>query len=213
MNQFIDLVTSRWTDIYGATLQHIYLSLGSVGLGILLAVPLGIWLADRENIARVVLSVAGIVQTIPSLAFFGFMLPILGIGVVPAMTVLFLYSVLPILRNTYTGIKEVPPALMEAGRGMGMDKWQLLFMVKLPMALPVIMAGVRISTVYIISWATIAALIGAGGLGDLIWGGMNVYDMGLIVAGTIPAALLALLAGALIGYLEKAVTPRGLRAN
>lgn len=213
MNQLIDLVTSRWTDIYVATLQHIYLSLGSVGLGILLAVPLGIWLSDRENIARVVLSAAGIIQTIPSLAFFGFMLPLLGIGVVPAMTVLFLYSVLPILRNTYTGIREVPAALMEAGRGMGMNKWQLLFMVKLPLALPVIMAGVRISTVYIISWATIAALIGAGGLGDLIWGGMNVYDMWLIVAGTVPAALLAILAGALLGYLEKAVTPRGLRAN
>ena len=213
MNQLVDLITTRWTDICVATWQHIYLSLGSVGLGILLAVPLGIWLSERENIARVVLSAAGIIQTIPSLAFFGFMLPLLGIGVVPAMTVLFLYSVLPILRNTYTGIREVPAALLEAGRGMGMNKWQLLFMVKLPLALPVIMAGVRISTVYIISWATIAALIGAGGLGDLIWGGMNVYDMWLIVAGTVPAALLALLAGALLGYLEKAVTPRGLRAN
>jgi osmoprotectant transport system permease protein len=161
----------------------------------------------------VVLSIAGTIQTIPSLAFFGFTLPVLGIGVLPAMVVLFLYSLLPILRNTYTGIREVPGELIEAGRGMGMNDRQLLFMVKLPMALPVIMAGLRISSVYIISWATIAALIGAGGLGDLIWGGMNVYDIWLILAGTIPAALLALLAGFTLGRLEKAVTPRGLRST
>jgi osmoprotectant transport system permease protein len=213
MSPLLELFASRWPLILNATWQHVYLSLGSVALGTLLAIPLGIWLSSRENIARVALSITGTIQTIPSLAFFGFVLPVLGIGILPAMSVLFLYSILPILRNTYTGIREVPPALIEAGRGMGMSNWQLLFMVKLPMALPVIMAGIRISTVYIISWATIAALIGAGGLGDLIWGGMNVYDIWLIIAGTIPAALLALLAGFTLGKLEKAVTPRGLRAN
>lgn len=213
MNPLVELVVSRWPEIVTATWQHIYLSLGSVALGTLLAVPLGIWLSTRENIARVALSIAGTIQTIPSLAFFGFALPVLGIGVLPAMVVLFLYSLLPVLRNTYTGIREVPGPLIEAGRGMGMNDWQLLVMVKLPLALPVIMAGIRISTVYIISWATIAALIGAGGLGDLIWGGMNVYDIWLIIAGTIPAALLALIAGFTLGKLEKAVTPRGLRSS
>lgn len=211
MNSLMDLLVSRWPDIAAATWQHVYLSLGSVAIGAILAIPLGIWLSSRENIARVVLSMAGTIQTIPSLAFFGFVLPVMGIGILPAMSVLFLYSILPILRNTYTGIREVEPALIEAGRGMGMNNWQLLFMVRLPMALPVIMAGIRISTVYIISWATIAALIGAGGLGDLIWGGMNVYDIWLILAGTIPAALLALLAGFFLGRMEKAVTPRGLQ--
>jgi osmoprotectant transport system permease protein len=213
VNPLLELLTRSWADILVATWQHVYLSLGSVALGALVAVPLGIWLSSRQNIARVVLSIAGTIQTIPSLAFFGFTLPVLGIGVLPAMVVLFLYSLLPILRNTYTGIREVPGELIEAGRGMGMNDRQLLFMVKLPMALPVIMAGLRISSVYIISWATIAALIGAGGLGDLIWGGMNVYDIWLILAGTIPAALLALLAGFTLGRLEKAVTPRGLRST
>ncbi|MFZ5634790.1 MAG: ABC transporter permease [Bacillota bacterium] len=213
MNPLLETLNSRWPDILSATWQHIYLSLGSVALGILLAVPLGIWLSSREKAARLVLGAAGMVQTIPSLAFFGFVLPVMGIGILPAMSVLFLYSILPILRNTYTGIREVRPALIEAGRGMGMNNWQLLAMVKLPMALPVIMAGIRISTVYIISWATIAALIGAGGLGDLIWGGMNVYDIWLIIAGTVPAALLALLAGFSLGRLERAVTPRGLRIS
>lgn len=212
MNSLMDLIVAQADKIILATWQHIYLSLGSVFLGASLAIPLGIWLSAREKIANVVLSVAGTIQTIPSLAFFGFVLPVLGIGVVPAMSVLFLYSILPILRNTYTGIREVPGPLVEAGRGMGMNKWQLLIMVKLPMALPVIMAGIRISTVYIISWATIAALIGAGGLGKLIWGGMNVYDIRLIIAGTVPAALLAIVAGFILGRLEKAVTPRGLRA-
>lgn len=213
MSPLLDVITLRWPEILSATWQHIFLSMGSVALGTLLAVPLGIWLSTRESAARVVLGLAGMIQTIPSLAFFGFMLPVLGIGVLPAMLVLFLYSLLPILRNTYTGIREVPPALIEAGRGMGMNNRQLLLMVKFPLALPVIMAGIKISTVYIISWATIAALIGAGGLGDLIWGGMNVFDVWLIVAGTIPAALLALLAGFILGRLEKVVTPRGLRVN
>ncbi|HBV98370.1 MAG TPA: choline ABC transporter permease [Desulfotomaculum sp.] len=213
MSPLLDLLLLRWPELLTATWQHIYISLGSVALGALLAVPLGIWLSTREHISRMVLGVVGTIQTIPSLAFFGFVLPILGIGILPAMSVLFLYSLLPILRNTYTGIREVDPALIEAGRGMGMNSRQLLFMVKLPVALPVIMAGIRISTVYIISWTTIAALIGAGGLGDLIWGGMNVYDIWLIVAGTIPAALLALLAGFTLGRLEKTVTPRGLKAG
>lgn len=213
MISLIETLTSRWPDILIATGQHIYLSLGSVALGILVAVPLGIWLSTREKTARIILGAAGMIQTIPGLAFFGFVLPVMGIGILPAMSVLFLYSILPILRNTYTGIREVPPALIESGRGMGMSSRQLLTMVKLPVALPVIMAGIRISTVYIISWATIAALIGAGGLGDLIWGGMNVFDIGLIVAGTIPAALMAILAGFILGRLEKAVTPRGLQTN
>ncbi|GBF32552.1 osmotically activated L-carnitine/choline ABC transporter [Desulfocucumis palustris] len=211
MSPIFELLATRWPEISVALWQHIYLSMGSVAFGILISVPLGIWLSSRDKTARMVLGVFGAVQTIPSLAFLGFVLPVLGIGTLPAMTVLFIYSVLPILRNTYTAIKEVNPALLEAGTGMGMTARELLFMVKLPMALPVIMSGIKISTVYIISWTTFSALIGAGGLGDLIYGGMNVYDLGLIVAGTIPAALLAILAGSILGRLERAVKPRGLR--
>jgi len=194
-----------------ATLQHIYLSFGAVLAGALMAVPLGIWLTGREKAAQACLSVTGTIQTIPSLAFFGFALPVLGIGFFPALTVLFLYSLLPILRNTYTGLKGVSPALIEAGKGMGMSDRQLLFMVKLPLALPVIMTGIRISSVYIISWATFAAFIGAGGLGDLIVTGIQTMDIYFILAGAIPTALLALVTGWLLGLLERAVTPRGLR--
>lgn len=198
--------------IITAAYQHIILSLGAVLLGTIVSVPFGIWLSgQRQKIAQTFLSVTSTIQAIPSLAFLGLMLPLLGIGFKPAIFVLFLYSLLPILRNTYSGIKGIEPAYLEAGRGMGMNPRQLLFMVKLPLALPVIMAGIRISTVYIISWATLAALIGAGGFGDLIFTGIQTYDMNFILAGTIPAALLALVIGWLLSLVENKVTPRGLK--
>lgn len=213
MNDLIQTVMSRHMEILTLTWQHIYITAGSVALGAMLAIPLGIWLAGRERVARYVLGIIGTIQTIPSLAFFGFAFPVLGIGLLPAMTILFLYSVFPILRNTYTGIREVNPALVEAGRGMGMNQWELLTMVKLPLALPLIMGGVKISTIYIVSWATVAALIGAGGLGDLILGGISMVNIHLILAGTIPASVLALIFGFVITQVEKAVTPQGLKAK
>ncbi|GAW94118.1 ABC transporter permease [Calderihabitans maritimus] len=207
--QFLDK-HGQW--MLRATAQHILLSAGAVFFGALVAIPLGIWLTRHERIAKIALAVSGTIQTIPSLVFFGLILPVLGIGVLPAMVVLFFYSILPILRNTYTGIKKIDPAYLEAGTGMGMNSKQLLFMVKLPLALPVIISGVRISLVYIISWATLAALIGSGGLGDLIISGLQTYDAQLIVGGAVPAAMLAVLAGYLLGRLEKALVPRGLRS-
>ncbi|MGI5836527.1 MAG: ABC transporter permease, partial [Chloroflexota bacterium] len=146
-------------------------------------------------------------------AFLALVLPILGIGVFPAVVVLFLYSLLPILRNTYTGIKNVNRAYIEAGKGMGMSDWELLFMVRLPLALPIIIAGIRVSTIYILSWATLSALIGAGGLGDLIFSGIVTYDFYLIAAGTIPTALLALIASGAMNRIEYSLTPRGLRVS
>ena len=147
----------------------------------------------------------------PGLAFLGLFLPLLGLGVVPSMTVLFLYSLLPILTNTYTGIKGVSPALVEAGMGMGMSPGQLLFMVKLPLAFPVIIAGIRIASVYIVSWATLAAFVGGGGLGDPILTGIMTADINFILMGAIPAALLALTAGWILGIVERLAIPRGLR--
>ncbi|MTI80991.1 MAG: ABC transporter permease [Firmicutes bacterium] len=210
MSGLMDIFINRIDEILTLTWQHIYITIGAVGLGALVAIPFGIWLAGRKQIAKYILGIAGTIQTIPSLAFFGIAFPILGIGLLPAMTVLFMYAIFPILRNTYTGISEVDPALIEAGRGMGMSNWELLIMVKLPMALPVIMNGIKISTIYIVSWATVAALIGAGGLGDLIFGGITMVDINLIIAGTIPASLLALALGFILNRVEKAVTPRGL---
>jgi osmoprotectant transport system permease protein len=211
MNELIEVFADRHAEILALTWQHIYITIGSVGLGACIAIPFGIWLAAKDNIAKIVLGTTGAIQTIPSLAFFGLTFPVLGIGLLPAMTVLFLYSIFPILRNTYTGIKEVDPTLIEAGRGMGMNNWELLTMVKLPLALPVIMNGIKISSVYIVSWATVAALIGAGGLGDLILGGISMVDINLIIAGTIPASLLAIVLGFILNQVERAVTPRGLR--
>ncbi|MDI6906531.1 MAG: ABC transporter permease [Thermoanaerobacterales bacterium] len=211
MSDFVSFLQYNSDAVITATLQHVYLSFGAVFAGASLAIPLGIWLTGREKAAQACLSVTGTIQTIPSLALFGFALPILGIGFFPAMVVLFLYSLLPILRNTYTSLKGVSPALIEAGKGMGMSNCQLLVMVKLPLALPVIMTGIRISSIYIISWATFAAFIGAGGLGDLIVTGIQTMDLYFILAGAIPTALLALVTGWVLGLLERAVTPRGLR--
>jgi|LSQX01.2.fsa_nt_gb osmoprotectant transport system permease protein len=211
VSEFISFIYSNLDTAAVATYQHLYLSFGSVLLGMLVAIPLGIWLTDKEKLAEKVLAVTGTIQTVPGLAFLGLFLPLLGLGVVPSMTVLFLYSLLPILTNTYTGIKGVSPALVEAGMGMGMSPRQLLFMVKLPLAFPVIIAGIRIASVYIVSWATLAAFVGGGGLGDPILTGIMTADINFILMGAIPAALLALTAGWILGIVERLAIPRGLR--
>jgi osmoprotectant transport system permease protein len=141
----------------------------------------------------------------------GLALLLFGTGTLPALVVLTVYSILPILRNTYTGITEVDASLMEAGMGIGMTSTQMLFRIQLPLATPSIVSGVRISTVYIVSWATLAGLIGAGGLGDLIWTGLSTYNTNYILAGAIPSAILAFLFSGLIGLLQWLITPRGLR--
>lgn len=198
--------------ILDATVQHVFISVLAVLIGTLLAVPLGIALSRNKRIAKPVMMIAGIFQTIPSLVLFGLAMPLLGIGIRTGLTVLIIYSILPILRNTYTGVQGVEYRYIEAARGMGMSNFQILFDIELPIALPVIIAGIRIATVYIISWATIAALIGAGGLGDLIFTGLQTYNYNMILAGAVPACVLALATGWFIGLVQKAATPRGLRS-
>lgn len=212
MKELISVIVERHDLILNATLQHISIALLAVLIGTAVAVPSGILLTRNKKTASIVLGISGVVQTIPSLVLFGLALPVFGLGFKPALIVLSLYSILPILRNTYIGINEVDGKYIEAARGMGMSGLQRLYMVELPIALPVIIAGIRISLVYIISWATVAALIGAGGLGDLIWTGLQSYDKNLIMAGAIPASLLALLVGAIIGAIQKKATPRGLKS-
>jgi osmoprotectant transport system permease protein len=192
--------------------QHLMLSLAAVALAVLVAVPLGVFLTRQRNIAGPVMSAVGLLQTLPSIALLAFMIPLLGIGRAPALAALFLYALLPILRSTYIGITEVPAAMIEAGRGMGMTSSQLLFMVELPTAFRVIMNGIRVSTVLIIGWATLAAFVGGGGLGDTILTGFAMVSTGLILAGGIPVTLMALLADFLLGRLERAVTPRSIQA-
>ena len=180
-------------------------------IAIVLGVLLGILVTRVPKLTTYVLGGAGIMQTIPSLALLGFMIPIFGIGVKTAIAALFLYSLLPIIRNTYTGIKDVDKATTEAAKGMGMTNMQILFKVELPLAIPVIMAGVRTAAVINVGNATLAAFIGAGGLGDFIFLGITRGIDGLILLGAIPAAILAIILETLFGAFEKWTTPKGLK--
>jgi osmoprotectant transport system permease protein len=192
-------------EIVQATIEHVVLVAASVGLATAIGVPLGVALTRRPAWRRGVLAATNVVQTIPSLALFGLLIPLpfFGIGTRTALVALTLYALLPILRNTVTGIESVDPALREAGVGMGMTDAQLLRRVELPLAASVVLAGIRVATVIGIGLATIAAPIGAGGLGTLIFSGVASLDNARILAGAVPAALLALLSDALLGMVER----------
>ncbi|PTY76888.1 choline ABC transporter permease [Heyndrickxia sporothermodurans] len=211
MDSIIQFLTSNWSELLFKTWQHFYISIIAVFLGIIVAVPIGIALTRTPKLAGVIMGIAGVIQTFPSLAILAFFIPILGVGKVPAIVALFFYSVLPILRNTYIGVKGIERNLLEAGRGMGMTGWERIRYVEIPLAIPVIMAGIRLSTVYLIGWATLAAFIGAGGLGDYIFSGLNLYQTEFIIAGAILVTILALLVDLLLGKLENWATPKGIR--
>ena len=196
--------------------EHISIVAVAVGLAILTGVPIGIAITQNERAANVVLYVASIVVTIPSIALFGLMIPILstfgqGIGWLPAVIAILLYSQLPIIRNTYTAITNVDPALREAARGMGMTPFQRLSQVEIPLAVPVIMAGVRTAVVMNIGVAAIAAYIGAGGLGVLISRGISQTDPRQLIAGAIAVSLLAIAADWGLLQMQKRLTPAGLQ--
>lgn len=203
--------TLRWNELIAAIGQHIILVFLSMLIAIVIGIPAGILISRVQALKGWVLGVASILQTIPSLALLGFMIPLFGIGTRTAVAALFLYSLLPIIRNTFTGIKDVNPSVIEAARGMGMTQSQILFRIELPLALSVIMAGIRTATVINIGTATLAAFIGAGGLGEFIFLGITRNIDALIFLGALPAALLALLIDYLLGMVERATTPRGLK--
>jgi osmoprotectant transport system permease protein len=198
-------------EVFELTLEHLWLVLISTGLAVLVGIPLGVLITRRPWLNKPVLGGANIIQTIPSLALFGFLLPAPWIGARAdrlAILALMLYALLPLIRNTYAGIKGVDPAVVEAGRSMGLTDWQLLFQVELPLALGVIIAGVRVATVISVGLATIAAAIGAGGLGEYIFRGLAMVNNSVILAGAIPAALMALAADVGLGWLERRLSPR-----
>ena len=193
-------------EVWQLTLEHLWMVGISMAIAVAIGVPVGVWLTRRQVMEKPVLGVANVIQTIPSLALFGFLLPAPWIGARAeriAVLALVLYALLPVIRNTYVGIMGVDRAVVEAGRGMGMTGRQLLFQVELPLALSVIIAGVRVATVISVGLATIAAAIGAGGLGTFIFRGVAMVNDAVILAGAIPAALLALLADFLLGLLER----------
>jgi osmoprotectant transport system permease protein len=184
------------------TLQHIGLTFISLIIAVLIGLPLGIFIARKRKLSGPVLGVAGVLQTIPSIALLGFMIPLLGIGAKPAIVALLLYALLPIIRNTYTGITGVDASVKEAAVAMGMSNWQILFKVELPLAMPVILAGIRTATVINVGVATLASYIAAGGLGEFIFGGISLNNTNMILAGAIPAALLAILFDFLLSRLQ-----------
>jgi osmoprotectant transport system permease protein len=194
------------TEIFATTLEHLTLVMVAVVIAIAIALPLGILITQRKRLRGVALGIASVFQTIPSLALFGFLIPIPfigGIGKRTAIVALVLYALLPILRNTYVGLTGIDPAVLEAAEAMGMTPRQVMWRVRLPLARTVILAGIRTATVITIGVATIAAAIGAGGLGTFIFRGVAMVNDAVILAGAVPAAFLALLADGLLGILER----------
>ena len=205
--EFIKYVMAHY-DIIGRLLwEHIEVTTVSVILAIAIALPVGILITKNETVAKIVLYVAGIIQTIPSIALFGMLIPSLGIGTKPAIVALVLYGQLPIIRNVYTGIKNVSPAMLEVARGMGMTGLQILWRVQIPAAFSVILGGIRTATVALIGIATIAAFIGAGGLGDMIFRGIATINFAMVLSGAIPVALFALATDYVLGVFERSADP------
>jgi osmoprotectant transport system permease protein len=206
----LDFFVRHGREIWQGVMEHMWLAGASMVLAAAIGVPLGLLVARRPWLSKAILGGANIAETIPSLALFGFLLPIPWLGARAdrlAITALAMYALLPIIRNTATGIMGVDRAVREAARGMGMTSGQILFQVELPLAMPTLLAGVKVATVLTIGIATIAAAVGAGGLGEFIFRGLAMVNDQLILAGAIPAAALAIAADLLIGMLERRLRP------
>jgi len=207
----VQFMLQNRTQVLDLTLEHVLLVALSTVFAVLVGVPLGVLIAHRTKLNKPVLATANIIQAIPSLALFGFLLPVPWLGERSdrtAILALTLYALLPIIRNTYTGIRGVDLAVVEAGRGMGLTEFQLLFQVELPLAVSVILSGIRVAAVISVGLATIAAAIGAGGLGEFIFRGLAMVDNRVILAGAIPAAILALATDLSLGWLERRLGAR-----
>jgi osmoprotectant transport system permease protein len=208
---FLHTVQSRYDEIVIGMIEHLLLSFTSIFIALLISLPLGIIVSRKRKIADFVIGITAVFQTIPSLALFGFLIPIFGTGNVTAIIALTIYALLPILRNTYAGIVGVDEAVIEAGKGMGMTNQQILTKIELPLSLPFIMAGVRTATVLTVGVATLATFVGAGGLGELIYRGLASWNNQLVLAGAIPAALLAIFFDLILKRFEMVATPKGLK--
>ena len=204
----IDFLRENFSQLIVKIGEHLFISSLAIALGIVIAVPAGIAVTRSKKLSVILITIASILQTIPSLALLSMMVPIIGIGKLPAIIALFIYSLLPIIRNTMLGINGVNEFLVDAGKGMGMTPNEIMFKIKLPLSAPVIMSGIRLSAVYVVSWTAIASYIGAGGLGDFIFSGLNTFDTNLIFLGTICVTMIAICTDFLLGKLEKFVEPK-----
>ena len=193
--------------------EHLFFTLASVAIGFALGVVLGVLLSRRPRLSGVVLPILSIFNTIPGIVFIGLLFLAWGTHAATVLAALGIYATFPVLKNTYAGLVSVDPQYLEAARGCGMDQLQRLRLVELPLAMPTIIGGLRMSTVYTVSWAVLAAMIGQGGLGDFIYKGVSSNNHVLILQGAIPAALLAFLLGSLVDALQKRVVPRGMRSG
>ncbi|NFM32417.1 ABC transporter permease subunit [Clostridium botulinum] len=211
MNSFIEQLILKKSQILSLLVEHVELTLISVLVAVAIGVPLGIIITKNKKLAKTVIGFANLTQAIPSLAILGFLIPLIGIGSAPAITMVVLYSMLPILKNTYTGITNINPDMLEAAKGLGMTNTQTLKLIKIPLAMPIIMAGIRIASVTAVGLMTIAAFIGAGGLGYLVFSGIQTVDNNLILFGAIPAAILALVIDWVTGKIEDATMPNGIK--
>lgn len=211
INTFVRIFMERKEELFELIVGHLNMTSLAVLLSLLIGVPVGLLITKNKKIASFVISVTNIMQSIPSIALLAFLVPFIGIGEKPAIIIVVVYSLLPIIKNTYTGITSIDPKVMEAAEGIGLSKWQQLFKVQIPMALPFIMAGVRISAVSAVGTVTISAFAGAKGLGWFINLGLNANEPNIVLLGAIPASIMALLVDYVLGKLEKAITPEGLK--
>ena len=209
----MDFISSNGTDLLYKTWEHLYISIISLGIGIIIAVPVGMAIANTKRLAGWILTLAGVLQTVPTLAVLALMIPLFGIGRVPAIIALSAYILLPILNNTIIGVRNIDPDLRDAAKSMGMTKGQVIKSLEIPLATPLLLSGVRLSSVYVISWATLASYIGAGGLGDYIFNGLNTYQPELIISATVMVTVIALLADYCLALAEKWITPKGLKVS
>ena len=212
----LNFIIKNIDNVLFLTWEHIYMVNISLVIATLIGVPLGIIITKNENLAKKVINGANIMMTVPSIALFGLMLPVLaiigeGLGKVPAIIALILYSQLPIIRNTYVAIKNVPPSIRNAGKGMGMNRWELLKEVEIPIAVPVIVAGLRTAAVMNIGIAAIAAYVGAGGLGVYIQNGIDRVYPEMILAGALLVSIFAILVDAAMALVERVLTPTGIQ--
>jgi osmoprotectant transport system permease protein len=206
MNAFWNYLTTNYHQIFNLLGQHIYLSVVSVLVAIVIGVPLGILISNEPKLSKPIIGATNVIQAVPSLALLGFLIPFVGIGSTPAIIMVVLYSLLPIVKNTYTGLTNIDSDILEAAKGIGLTKSQTMRKVQLPLAFPMIMAGIRISSVTAVGLMTIAAFIGAGGLGYLVFSGVQTVDNHMILAGAIPACILALLIDFVVGKLESTLS-------
>ncbi len=213
LQQMLNFIADPSNDFAGHSLDYIKLCVIAIVLAIVISIPLGVVVVRNPVASFIAINFSGLMRAIPVLAFLAVAYPYLGFGFLPALVALTILGIPPILLNTYTGIRGIDPAMVDAARGMGMTRWQIVTRIQTPLVLPVIAAGVRTSAVQIIATATLAAIIGAGGYGEYIYLGLREFDTTQLLVGTLPVAILALLAELSLGWLQQVLTPAGLRVQ